>query len=896
MILMKKIKIKLILRKFFRLKDITLILLLFLAVGFFLLFPHIAYAITWDAAAKEVARICSYIIYGLIILPFSYLLTALIYILIQVVQINEFINAPAVAVGWSIVRDLCNMFFVLGLLVVAFGTILRVENYHYKKILPKLLLVAVLVNFSRTICGIIIDFSQVIMLTFVNGFKDIAAGNLINRLGLDVLLKNGEVSSYGGLNLNASTVLGAFVLVAVMVIVYVAVIFSLIIFLVVRIVMLWLLIVLSPLAFLAGALPFSQRYSTQWWHQFGKYVVTGPALAFFLWLSFYIMSGPELDPGSGIIPSNSGTAVKAGVAKALESNNLMSYIIAIVLLIGSLIMAGKSGVVGASVASKSLGALKRSGLGLFKTAYGYAGRKLNETLPGYLNPVALVRGFKARSKELEEKAKTIASARGRNVAERILTFGRVNIPYEQQVEESFEAQYARDFAGLSKEQKAYQARKLSKMGGAEGRRRRRALIRVAAEGGHIDDIMSSNFFRKEFKWVDSEGEKKKGFNDESVDGEKNEWYTQGKIHAFLKSYMGTDQQSLRVMSDLEEIGKKVTHQEYGGHVSFNDEKGKWQLNEGNGLVNKSIGEASKISARELTKQSPHNFVNLKERDVWVYNDQEGEVEKIRTVAGAGTMGKFNTQLAKRAWSGQDATEIKRYSQARNAYMLMGGTPSQSNIDPDGYAHINSNEDLKRLEQIFEINPKALKALYERAGGKEGEFKLAIHKSDGSIKAKIENMDQFKQFISEGGESSAQEAKPAESKEGKPAKGSAVPKISQATKDTFNTKLDKRSKNIINAVSKAKFPDSTAINFRRFHALKKALASIQKVLGKLDKADQAKFGRLKDKINNLNNVFKGVGKGASKEDIAKILKSEGLTAKDVHSIIEQFSTIKNKKIK
>ena len=95
----------------------------------------------------------------------GYITTVIIDVLIWVVQFNNIINVEAVKVGWVIVRDLANMFFVLVLLVIAFATILRIESYNAKKLLPKLLIMAVVINFSKTIFGIIIDFSQVIMLT-----------------------------------------------------------------------------------------------------------------------------------------------------------------------------------------------------------------------------------------------------------------------------------------------------------------------------------------------------------------------------------------------------------------------------------------------------------------------------------------------------------------------------------------------------------------------------------------------------------------------------------------------------------------------------------------------------------------------------------------------------------
>ena len=66
------------------------------------------------------------------------------------------------------------MFFVVVLLIIALATILNQEKYSYKTWLPKLILMAVLINFSKMICGLIIDVAQVVMMTFVNAFKDVS--------------------------------------------------------------------------------------------------------------------------------------------------------------------------------------------------------------------------------------------------------------------------------------------------------------------------------------------------------------------------------------------------------------------------------------------------------------------------------------------------------------------------------------------------------------------------------------------------------------------------------------------------------------------------------------------------------------------------------------------------
>lgn len=115
----------------------------------------------------------------------------LVHVVIDVSQYNAFVSSAPVQAGWPLVRDVVNMFFIVVLLVSAFATIVQWKpgQWRYNVVLPKLLLMAVLVNFSLTLIGLLIDFSQVVMLTFVNGFKSAAGGNFITALKLDKIMK-----------------------------------------------------------------------------------------------------------------------------------------------------------------------------------------------------------------------------------------------------------------------------------------------------------------------------------------------------------------------------------------------------------------------------------------------------------------------------------------------------------------------------------------------------------------------------------------------------------------------------------------------------------------------------------------------------------------------------------
>lgn len=80
--------------------------------------------------------------------------------------------------AWSTFRNIANIGFVIMLLVVVFSQVTNVgiSNYNIKKILPKLIVTAILVNFSYLILGVLIDLSHIVG----NG-----VGSLIRSVAVD---------------------------------------------------------------------------------------------------------------------------------------------------------------------------------------------------------------------------------------------------------------------------------------------------------------------------------------------------------------------------------------------------------------------------------------------------------------------------------------------------------------------------------------------------------------------------------------------------------------------------------------------------------------------------------------------------------------------------------------
>ncbi len=306
---------------------------------------------------------------------FADLTVTLIQILLAVVQYNDFIEADAVELGWVVMRDVMNMFFIVMLLLMAFGTVFRMDNYHYKHHLGKLLIMAVLVNFSKTITGFMIDVSQVVMLTFVNGFAQAAAGNFVQGLHLDKMFQftQNPDQSVSGWTLFSAALLGL-----ISVVVTTVVIGVFIVVFILRIVALWFLTIISPLAYVLNVFPGrSQEYASMWWDNFVKYASAGPILAFFLWLSLAVMQMSQggntsqsfVTPAEGEGGFSLANSVSASITEISSSPVLLSFIINIILLVGALFMTQKLGVAGGKLAGAAIARMQKVGTGIVKAPF-----------------------------------------------------------------------------------------------------------------------------------------------------------------------------------------------------------------------------------------------------------------------------------------------------------------------------------------------------------------------------------------------------------------------------------------------------------------------------------------------------------------------------------------------
>lgn len=212
-------------------------------------------------------------------------------LLLSVSSYNNFINAPGVLVGWTLTRDIVNMFFVAVFLVIALGTIIGKKEYHIKHALPKFALAAILVNFSRLILGLVIDASHVIMMTFVNAIQQVGGGNFLEAFNVQANFNLAPGAGMSGFDQLLTAIMSVLLVFIATVIVGM---FALM--LVMRMVGLWILIAISPLAFFLRSLDSKSfaKYYGDWEGKFKANVLMGPVIAFFLWLALAMSQGGKL--------------------------------------------------------------------------------------------------------------------------------------------------------------------------------------------------------------------------------------------------------------------------------------------------------------------------------------------------------------------------------------------------------------------------------------------------------------------------------------------------------------------------------------------------------------------------------------------------------------------------
>ena len=336
-----------------------LLLLLLLVI----LIPSLAQANAFSGAALSTISAADQIM-GKVLFAAIYLigyLAGIIFMiagfLLQVgLELNaNLINSPLVQVGWQISRDFANLLLVVAIITTALGTIIRWKGYTYKEILPSIIVVALLINFSLSIAGVFIDATGVVSNFFVakstpnasdGNFTDFS-DSLAAALGLQKAMKTDHLDEenfdqaatfkFGAKSL--SLLAGLFFVVAFTILgggTMMILAFSVVI----RYIALSLLLIMLPLALISSTIPKFKKNWEEWQSKFIEYLTFLPVSLFFIYLTIIFLVNFKDDPGGIFIVTGSGEGeVGSFILNIAETAARLSIVIG--LLLGNLIISKK---------------------------------------------------------------------------------------------------------------------------------------------------------------------------------------------------------------------------------------------------------------------------------------------------------------------------------------------------------------------------------------------------------------------------------------------------------------------------------------------------------------------------------------------------------------------------
>lgn len=262
--------------------------------------------------------------------------------ILQLGETHKIVGDPVIVQIWGIIRNFANILFIILFLWIAVANIVQyqIDNYQIKKILPKVIFALIFINFSKLYVEIILRFADLLEM----GVYSIASvgphgigrggttcpnmGALLDGVPLigtvlgnieAFLLSLGPGMNEGSLVCKFAAVLqvdtwpalavnngsgldfglaaATFLIMQIAAwIVFIMTIFgfvSLAVIFLMRVIMLWVLTVLSPLYFAAKPIPMLENMANKWNENFWKHAFMHVQLAFFLTIAVMILNGQQ---------------------------------------------------------------------------------------------------------------------------------------------------------------------------------------------------------------------------------------------------------------------------------------------------------------------------------------------------------------------------------------------------------------------------------------------------------------------------------------------------------------------------------------------------------------------------------------------------------------------------
>ncbi len=398
------------------------------------------------------------------------------------------VNTPAVQKGFTVTLAVANLGFVVGIIVIAIGTILRSQSYGMKQMLWKLVVAAILVNFSLVIAGVLLQIADTFTTYFIKAATGGAGGfdqfvtNLTQGFAPQALFQNPTVNLGGDFGAILQNILNMVFIIILLFIIFFT-FAALAVMLLIRYVYVGFLLILMPMAWLLWIFPSFSGNWTRWWRAFLRWAFFPPIVVFFLYLALftaqtksganggYLQLYANQSAAYAAAQNNVSGAIIQLTATGGNANGVLAnaaqMLIVLGLALGGLVAANSLSITGASVA---IGTMKSIG----NAAQGYVGKQGKR---------AVSRAVPAKLKEHWEEG------RGRLLPKRIQSWmgrglGNVEKAGGGKLIDA-EASWARDKAKNPEEG----ARLLA---GSLNEQQRFALLKEMTDKGHIGKVNTVN--------------------------------------------------------------------------------------------------------------------------------------------------------------------------------------------------------------------------------------------------------------------------------------------------------------------------------------------------------------------------------------------------------------------
>lgn len=272
-------------------------------------------------------------------------------------------------ITWDNIRNIANVAFVIAFMVIVFSqaTSVGISSYGVKKLLPRLIATAILVNISFFLCAVLVDISNLLGTSIGNLFAGVAGasggGGSIGSQVANTVIGNKFIDG-------ALLVAGGVVLVLFFFVPTLIAILATLFVLGFREAAVILLMAASPFAAVAYLLPNTEKWSKRWWGAFAGMLFLYPSvMAIFSAASMAatIIASQKFQTTGGV-PSAITNVIPALIALIIQALPLIALPAIFKLSLGALatIQARATGILNKAGGDKlhgaARGALKRQAL------------------------------------------------------------------------------------------------------------------------------------------------------------------------------------------------------------------------------------------------------------------------------------------------------------------------------------------------------------------------------------------------------------------------------------------------------------------------------------------------------------------------------------------------------